>query len=65
MRRPSSNRIHSLTMENIVDSVLAEGLASKAELNTLIDELYQFSRNPRTVANLPRIVQAWGYWPQA
>jgi 2-polyprenyl-3-methyl-5-hydroxy-6-metoxy-1,4-benzoquinol methylase len=52
-----------LTMENIVDSVLAEGLASKAELNGLIEDLYQFARNPRTVASTPRIVQAWGYRP--
>jgi SAM-dependent methyltransferase len=52
--------INPLTMENIVDSVLAEGLASKAELDTLIDELYEFSRNPRTIASIPRIVQAWG-----
>jgi SAM-dependent methyltransferase len=53
--------INPLTMENIVDSVLAEGLASKAELDTLIDELYEFSRNPRTIASIPRIVQAWGH----
>ena len=52
-----------LTMENIVDSVLAEALASKAELDRLIDELYQFLRNPRTVASIPRVVQAWGYRP--
>jgi hypothetical protein len=53
--------LHPLTMENIVDSVLAEELASKAELDSLIDELYRFSRNPRTVVANPRIVQAWGY----
>ena len=50
-----------LTMENIVDSVLAEGLASKADLDTLIDELYEFSHNPRTVVSHPRVVQAWGH----
>jgi 2-polyprenyl-3-methyl-5-hydroxy-6-metoxy-1,4-benzoquinol methylase len=53
--------INPLTMENIVDSVLAEGLASRAELDILIDELYEFSRNPRTIASIPRIVQAWGH----
>jgi 2-polyprenyl-3-methyl-5-hydroxy-6-metoxy-1,4-benzoquinol methylase len=54
-----------LTMENIVDSVLAEKLATRAELDRIIDELYQFSRDPRTAASTPRIVQAWGYLPQA
>jgi hypothetical protein len=52
-----------LTMENIADSVLAEALASKAELDRLIDDLYQFARNPGTISGTPRIVQAWGYWP--
>jgi hypothetical protein len=56
--------ITPLTMENILDAVLAEGLAPKADLDSLIDELYQFSRNPRTVASLPRVVQAWGYRTQ-
>ncbi|MGH9199303.1 MAG: methyltransferase domain-containing protein, partial [Acidimicrobiia bacterium] len=53
--------INPLTMENIVDSVLAEGLASKEEVDRIIDDLYQFSRDPRTVASIPRVVQAWGY----
>jgi hypothetical protein len=52
-----------LTMENIVDSVLAEGLTSKTKLDALVDELYQFARDPGTVASIPRIVQAWGYRP--
>jgi SAM-dependent methyltransferase len=50
-----------LTMENIVDAVLAEELASRAEIDRIIDELYQFTRDPRTLASTPRIVQAWGY----
>lgn len=57
--------ITPVTMENIVDSVLAEGLASKAELDTLIDQLYEFSHNPRTVVSHPRVVQAWGHRLQA
>ncbi|MGH2397370.1 MAG: hypothetical protein ACRDFW_10355 [bacterium] len=57
--------INPLTMENIVDSVLAEGLASKEEVDRIIDDLYQFSRDPRAVASIPRVVQAWGYRPSA
>ena len=52
-----------LTMENIMDAVLAEGLASRAEGDRVIEDLYAFARNPRTVLSLPRIVQAWGYRP--
>jgi SAM-dependent methyltransferase len=57
--------INPLTMENIVDAVLAEGLASKEEVDRVINDLYQFSRDPRTVASSPRVVQAWGYRPRA
>lgn len=52
-----------LTMENIVDSVLAEGLSDEAELDRLIDELYAFARQPGSVLSIPRVVQAWGYRP--
>jgi SAM-dependent methyltransferase len=52
-----------LTMENIMDAVLAEGLASKDEGHRVIEELYTFAHNPCTILSLPRIVQAWGYRP--
>jgi len=57
--------INPLTMENIVDAVLEEGLASKEEVDRIIDDLYHFSRDPKTVASSPRVVQAWGYQPRA
>lgn len=56
--------INPLTMENIVDAVLEEGLASKEEVDRIIDDLYQFSRDPKTVASSPRVVQVWGYQPR-
>jgi SAM-dependent methyltransferase len=52
-----------LTVENIAESVLAEGLATTDEINRIVDELYAFARDPRTVMSLPRIVQAWGRKP--
>jgi SAM-dependent methyltransferase len=55
--------ISPLTMENIADAVLAEGLASRVEIDQLIDELYEFARAPGTVGCTPRVVQAWGYRP--
>jgi SAM-dependent methyltransferase len=52
-----------LTMENIGDSVLAEGLASRTEVDRLVRELYEFARDPDTVISGPRVVQTWGYCP--
>jgi SAM-dependent methyltransferase len=52
-----------LTMENIGDAVVAEGLASPAEIKQLVAELYKFAHTPGTVGCAPRIVQAWGYRP--
>ena len=49
-----------ITLENIVDSVAAEGLATIAELRRLVAELYEFARTPGTVVSVPRIVEAWG-----
>lgn len=52
--------IAALTMENIADAVLAEGLASAAEIDGIVDDLYAYAANNRTVMSLPRVVQAWG-----
>lgn len=52
--------INPITMENIADSVVADGLATRAEVSEIVAELYRFAADPRTVAGLPRIVQAWG-----
>ena len=64
--QPAGNRgevtlIAALTMENVADAVLAEGLASRDELDRVTDELYALARDQRTVMSLPRIVQAWGW----
>ena len=47
-----------LTMENIADAVLAAGLASRAELDRLVHELYEFARDPDAVIGGPRVVEA-------
>ena len=38
--------LYPLTMEDVVESILAEKLASKTELEKIIAELYQFARDP-------------------
>ena len=57
--------LSALTMENIADTVLAEGLASQAEIHQLVAELYEFARTPGTVGSAPRIVEVWAAQPQA
>jgi hypothetical protein len=54
-----------LTMENIADSVLAEGLAFRAEVDRLVHDLYEFARDPDTVVSGPRVVQTWGHRPRS
>ena len=50
-----------ITMENIADAVISEGLASRDEVDRLVAELYEFARMPGTVSSAPRIIEAWGY----
>lgn len=57
--------INPLTMENIAGAVLQDGLASREEIDVVVRELREFAENPRTVAGLPRVVQAWGRRPSA
>ena len=54
-----------LTMENIADAVMVEGLASRAEIDQIVDELYTYARTPGTIGCAPRVVEAWGQRPQA
>ncbi|GAA4649882.1 methyltransferase domain-containing protein [Kistimonas scapharcae] len=55
--------ISAITMENIADSLLNDGLASTSEIDEIITELYAFANNPDTIAGMPRVIQAWGYRP--
>ena len=55
--------INPITLENIADAILQDGLASRQEIDALIHELYAFAADPRTVAGLARVVQVWGRRP--
>jgi ubiquinone/menaquinone biosynthesis C-methylase UbiE len=57
--------INPLTLENLADAILHDGLASRLELDTLIQELYTFAADPRTIAGLVRVIQTWGRRPAA
>jgi ubiquinone/menaquinone biosynthesis C-methylase UbiE len=52
--------INPLTMENISEAVIAEGLASRSEIDQIVAELHEFARAPGTVASGARVVEAWG-----
>jgi hypothetical protein len=49
-----------LTVENIAASVMEDGLATSAEMDRIIADLYAFARDPHTVMSIPRVIQAWG-----
>jgi SAM-dependent methyltransferase len=53
-----------LTLENIAPAILADGLATRQELDTIIRELYAAARDVTTLMSFPRIVQAWGRRPR-
>lgn len=48
-----------ITLVNIADAVIAEGLATAAELQATVDELATFVEDPTTLVSLPRIFQLW------
>jgi SAM-dependent methyltransferase len=52
-----------LTVENIADAAVAEGLAGREEVDALVDELYRLAADPDILIGFPRIVQAWGRRP--
>jgi SAM-dependent methyltransferase len=53
--------VNPLTMENIADTVVAIGLASRAAVDRIISELYECACDARRVMSIPRVIQAWGY----
>jgi SAM-dependent methyltransferase len=59
-RRGPAKLIAQVTMEHIREAVVAAGLASSGEVDTIVAELARFARNPRTLLSLPRIFQVWG-----
>ena len=55
--------IPAITMENIAGAILAEGLASQAEVDRITEALHAFGNTAGTVMSFPRIVEAWGRAP--
>jgi SAM-dependent methyltransferase len=55
--------IAPITLENIADAAIAEGVASRADVESLLLELYDFARDPHTVLSGPRIIETWARRP--
>jgi len=53
-----------VTMQNIADNVVGAGLATAAEVDAVVAELFEFARTPNTIVSTPRLVETWGTAPQ-
>ena len=58
-RKGPGKRLAQVTTEHIREAVVAAGLASHAEIDTIVAELDEYVRNSRTLLSLPRIFQVW------
>jgi ubiquinone/menaquinone biosynthesis C-methylase UbiE len=56
--------LNPLTMENISQAVIEEGLATGEEVAEIIQELYAYAADDKTIAGAPRVIQAWGRRPE-
>jgi SAM-dependent methyltransferase len=57
LRTPEDLRAHACTMEAIAPPILAQGLATAAEVADLVAQLEAFAETAGAVATLPRVVQ--------
>jgi 2-polyprenyl-3-methyl-5-hydroxy-6-metoxy-1,4-benzoquinol methylase len=55
--------ITPITLESIADAVVDEGVASRADVECLLVELYDFARDPTTLLSGPRIIETWASRP--
>jgi SAM-dependent methyltransferase len=59
----SAKRIHVMTLENIADALIQSSVASREEVEHLLQELETIAADRTVVAAIPRIVQTWGRRP--
>ena len=65
LRAPEDLMIHACTMEAIAPPVIAQGLATADEVDSLVAELHDLAHAPGVVATLPRIAQVSARAPLA
>jgi hypothetical protein len=52
--------LNALTMDNIVDAVLTDGLANQTEVDQLAAALHECVRDTKIFASVTRTIQVWG-----
>jgi hypothetical protein len=50
-----------VTLESIADAILAQDIAKRSELDSLVDDLYRLAADNETLISTPRMMQAWGF----
>ena len=56
-------RLILVTLENITDPVVAEGLATPEDMSHTIQGLADFTADPASLIAMPRVLQSWGVRP--
>ncbi len=52
-----------ITLEGIADAAVASGIATRSEVEAIVDDLFRLAADGETVMSTPRMVQAWGSRP--
>lgn len=58
--RGEGKRMAAITMDRIAGAVISEGLASRAEVEGIVEQLEKAASDPEVVMSLPRMFQTWG-----
>ncbi len=55
--------IQPITMDSVIEAVVADGLRTEAEVKRIVDVLFSFAQDPKTVMSVPRFIQTWARKP--
>ena len=58
-----AKRINQLTLENVQEAILAEGVTTADEIDAIMTELEAFTEDPDTIVVFPRFFQVFGRRP--
>ncbi len=59
-----AKRINQITLENVQDAIVAEGVTTADEIAAVVAELEAFTEDPDTIVAFPRFFQAFGRRPR-
>ena len=59
-----AKRINQITLENVQDAIVAEGVTTADEIASVVAELEAFTEDPDTIVAFPRFFQAFGRRPR-